>query len=461
MSRLIFVGVFLIVSISRVLAYPYFLSPNEEFNVNDKHPKYHEQLDVPYWVKVIVTVVLVLLGGLFAGLTLGLMSLDETNLHILATSGDTRQRRFASRIKPIRRNGHMLLVTLLLVNVLVNETLPIVMDDVMGGGGITAILVSSVLIVIFGEIIPQAVCSRYGLAVGAFFAWPVRILMWLTYIIAYPIAKLLDKVLGENHGIIYRRAELKELINYHGSSTKHGGDLVTDSVTIIRGALDLQDKAVEIAMTPIDKVYMLPVDTIMDRITMREIYSTGHSRIPIYGESRQSIIGVLLTKSLIMYSPDESRPLKTFPINAMPTVSAETPLFDILNTFQEGRSHMAIVVKENTPIGIITLEDVLEELIQEEIYDESDTRDTRIGLAVKLETGDQLILASKKKRPESSKNIHSKNKFKSPSSRADSTTQGTSSQFEGESNRTGDLIVFDEPNTMSTMPSRSDNDLQK
>ncbi|CAG8768263.1 4302_t:CDS:10, partial [Racocetra persica] len=354
------------VSISRVLARPYqyedfYKDPVPDVN-NRHHPKIHEQLNLPYWLKVVLTVILVLLGGLFAGLTLGLMSLDETNLHILATSGDARQRKFASRIKPIRKNGHMLLVTLLLVNVLVNETLPIIMDDVMGGGGITAILVSSVLIVIFGEIIPQAICSRYGLAACK------------NIDVADP--KLLDKVLGENHGIIYRRAELKELINYHGSSTKHGGDLVTDSVTIIRGALDLQDKAVEIAMTPIDKVYMLPIDTVMDRITMREIYSTGHSRIPIFGGSRQNIIGVLLTKSLIMYSPDDARSLKTFPINTIPTVSAETPLFDILNTFQDGRSHMAIVVKgeENKPIGIITLEDVLEELIQEEIYDESDTR---------------------------------------------------------------------------------------
>ncbi|CAG8579034.1 19994_t:CDS:2, partial [Racocetra fulgida] len=250
--------------------------------------------------------------------------------------------------------------------------------------------------------------------------------------------------------ILVLLGELKELINYHGSSTKHGGDLVTDSVTIIRGALDLQDKAVEIAMTPIDKVYMLPIDTIMDRITMREIYSTGHSRIPIFGGSRQNIIGVLLTKSLIMYSPDDARSLKTFPINTIPTVSAETPLFDILNTFQDGRSHMAIVIKENNPIGIITLEDVLEELIQEEIYDESDTR---IGLAVKLETGDQLILASKKRRGESSKQqVYHKNKFKSPTSRADS-GQEAPSHFEGESNRVGDLMVFDEPSTMSTVGS--------
>ncbi|CAG8777963.1 7006_t:CDS:2, partial [Cetraspora pellucida] len=219
-------------------------------------------------------------------------------------------------------------------------------------------------------------------------------------------------------------------------------------VTIIRGALDLQDKAVHIAMTPIDKVYMLPIDTIMDRITMREIYSTGHSRIPIYGGSRKNIIGVLLTKSLIMYSPDEARALKTFPINTIPTVSAETPLFDILNTFQEGRSHMAIVIEkeENMPIGIITLEDVLEELIQEEIYDESDTR---IGLAVKLDTGDQLILASKKRRGESRNQVYHKNKFKSPKSRAGS-GQGTPSKFEIESNRAGDLMIFDEPSMVPT-----------
>ena len=73
--------------------------------------------------------------------------------------------------KPIRKNGHLLLVTLLLANVIVNETLPIVMDDVLGGGGVSAVLASTALIVIFGEIIPQSVCSRYGLAVGAFFAW--------------------------------------------------------------------------------------------------------------------------------------------------------------------------------------------------------------------------------------------------------------------------------------------------
>ncbi|RHZ83051.1 hypothetical protein Glove_99g133 [Diversispora epigaea] len=455
MRQSLYVVGLLIISVSQVLAFPYNFI-NEDTSVEGQrthghvhHIKVHKQIDLPFWLKILLLVGLVLLGGLFAGLTLGLMSLDGTNLHILSRSGDATQRKYAARIQPIRKNGHLLLVTLLLGNVLVNEALPIIMDDAMGGGGVTAILVSSALIVIFGEIIPQAVCSRYGLVIGAFFAWPVRILIWVTYVVSYPMAKLLDLILGENHGIIYRRAELKELIMYHETSTERGGDLVKDSVTIIRGALDLQDKVVESAMTPINKAFMIPIDSIMDRITVREIYSTGHSRIPVYGESREKILGVLLSKSLIMYSPDENKPLSKFRINTMPTVDAKTPLFDILNTFQDGRSHMAIVVKgeQAKPIGIITLEDVLEELIQEEIYDESDAR---VGLAVKLETGDQLIIASKRKRTGSATN--QKNKFKSQAllrSNTDPLIMTSDATVNNDNSK--DLIVFDEPNESSLL----------
>ncbi|KAJ1939618.1 hypothetical protein EC988_007265, partial [Linderina pennispora] len=87
-----------------------------------------------YYFRLAVCAVLVLTGGLLAGLTLGLMSLDETNLHILATSGTETQKKYAKRIQPIRKNGHWLLVTLLLGNTVINETLPIVMDSIFGGG---------------------------------------------------------------------------------------------------------------------------------------------------------------------------------------------------------------------------------------------------------------------------------------------------------------------------------------
>ena len=121
---------------------------------------------------IIGIIVLVLLGGLVAGLTIGLMSLDSTNLAILKESGTPSEQRCATKIEPLRRNGHLLLVTLLLVNVIVNETLPI-MFDAINFTGAWAVLMSTCLIVVFGEIIPQAVCAKYGLQIGAFFSGPV------------------------------------------------------------------------------------------------------------------------------------------------------------------------------------------------------------------------------------------------------------------------------------------------
>lgn len=106
--------------------------------------------------------VLVLLSGVFAGLTLGYMSLDETQLNVLSISGTpsvpslTRrvptypchslQKQYAAKIKPIRENGHLLLVTLLLANMIVNETLPIIFDPVLGGSAQSVVL-STILIV--------------------------------------------------------------------------------------------------------------------------------------------------------------------------------------------------------------------------------------------------------------------------------------------------------------------------
>lgn len=119
--------------------------------------------------------ILVPLGGIFAGLTIGLMSLDTTNLAIIKTSGTPLQKRHASTIAPLMKNQHLLLVTLLLSNTIINESLPVLFHSIQLDG-IQAVLMSTGLILLFGEIIPQAVCARHGLAVGAFFAWPVRIM---------------------------------------------------------------------------------------------------------------------------------------------------------------------------------------------------------------------------------------------------------------------------------------------
>ncbi|KAG0369181.1 hypothetical protein BGZ54_000112 [Gamsiella multidivaricata] len=328
-----------------------------------------------FWIKMALIVLLVLIGGIFAGLTIGLMGLDETNLQVLMASGSLKERAHAETVqKLLARGKHWVLVTLLLGNVIVNETLPVVLDSELGGG-VFAILISTLLIVVFGEIIPQAVCARYGLAIGAYCAKPMLVLMYLMSPVAYPIAKLLDSWLGVHHGTTYRRTELKTLVSLH--QIDGIGELTDDEVTIIASVLDLKEKSVSSVMTPLEDVFTLSEDAILDEHLMDEIVSAGYSRIPIYRhDDTSNFIGMLLVKRLITYDPADHIPVRQFTINSLPEAAPNTSCLDILNFFQEGRSHMAIVTSEpggfGHPVGVITLEDVIEELLGEEIVDESD-----------------------------------------------------------------------------------------
>lgn len=94
------------------------------------------------------------------------MGQDKTYLQVTAISGEGEERQNAQIVLSLLNRGrHWVLVTLLLGNVITNETLPIVLDKDISGG--SAVLMSTVLIVIFGEIIPQSVCAKYGLKIGA------------------------------------------------------------------------------------------------------------------------------------------------------------------------------------------------------------------------------------------------------------------------------------------------------
>ncbi|KAA1470981.1 DUF21-domain-containing protein [Dentipellis sp. KUC8613] len=311
-----------------------------------------EKHDTKFIIFALLIPILVLLSGVFAGLTLGYMSLDETQLQVLSISGTPEQRKYAEKIKPIRKNGHLLLVTLLLANMITNETLPVISDPVLGGG-VQSVVVSTVLIVTFAEIIPQSICTRYGLYIGAKMAPFVRVLIWTLGIVSWPIAKLLEFMLGPHHGIIYRRAELKELIAMH-SSVGGQGDLRSDTVTIIGATLDLQEKTARQAMTKIEDVFMLSIDAKLDYETLKKVCLTGHSRIPVYEDvdlpdgsgktfKAKKILGILLVKQCVLLDPNEAVPVRRIPLNKVPSLAQNEPLLGILDRFQEGRSHMAIV----------------------------------------------------------------------------------------------------------------------
>ncbi|KAF4977495.1 hypothetical protein FZEAL_5973 [Fusarium zealandicum] len=335
----------------------------------------HHDEGTSLWVLAVASMTLVLLGGAFAGLTI---AQDSIYLQVLSGDLEEPQHKNAKRVlKLLNRGKHWVLVTLLLSNVIVNESLPVVLDRTLGGG-IAAVVGSTILIVvIFGEIVPQSICVRFGLPIGGYMSTPVLLLMYLTGPISWPIAKLLDWILGEDHGTVYKKSGLKTLVTLHKSLGDFSERLNQDEVTIITAVLDLKDKPVAEVMTPMTDVYTLSEDHILDEKTMDDILSSGYSRIPIYRSGNHvDFVGMLLVKTLITYDPEDRTPVRDVPLGAIVETRPETSCLDIINFFQEGKSHMVLVSEfpgsDHGAMGVVTLEDVIEELIGEEIVDESD-----------------------------------------------------------------------------------------
>jgi metal transporter CNNM len=397
-----------------------------------------------FWMFLVVSLVLICAAGLMAGLTMGLLSLDMLNMRILELEGSAEEKRQAKKVLPVLSQHHMLLVTLLLVNAGANEALPIFLNKLVPEA--VSILLSVTCVLLFGEIIPSAVFTGPSqLRIAAWLCPAVRVLMLVASPLAYPISKVLDWWLGADHDPAqYKRKELKALValqretdaarkhfidhlrqshaadgttitpsgiaslvrsssSQSGFSTappartphtlyqdgEYGTKLHVDEVTIIHGALDLAAKTVTAVMIPMKQVYMLEIDTELNHNVMADILASGHSRIPVFEDHKSNIVGLLLVKRLIVLDPDDARPLRDLVYRKPILVGPNESCYAILNEFQKGRSHIALVTnqvptvshcwQQGLPIpegvqfdGIVTIEDVIEELIQEEIEDESD-----------------------------------------------------------------------------------------
>uniref|UniRef100_A0AAZ3RQB9 Metal transporter n=1 Tax=Oncorhynchus tshawytscha TaxID=74940 RepID=A0AAZ3RQB9_ONCTS len=149
-----------------------------------------------------------------------------------------------------------------------------------------------------------------------------------------------------------------------------------------RGAL--RRKTVEDILTPLNDCFMLPSTAVLDFSTMSEIMQSGYTRVPIYEEEKSNIVEILFVKDLALVDPDDCTPMTTitkFYNHPLHFVFNDTKLDAMLEEFKKGNSALAIVQKVNNEgegdpfyevLGLVTLEDVIEEIIKSEILDESD-----------------------------------------------------------------------------------------
>jgi CBS domain containing-hemolysin-like protein len=209
------------------------------------------------------------------------------------------------------------------------------------------------------------------------------------YPIAFPISLLLDRLLGREISGVFSRQGLLALVRLNVESEEHQQEsgLSASDARILGGALTFADRCVADVMTPMEQCFCLPLSTSLDRQTILQILQRGHTRIPVYDGRPDRIIGLLFCKDLLGVGFERAMPLETVlesfgARERVRFVGRSTKLDDALATCQRERVHMLIVAGEGegeadvidmeSAHGIATMEDFLEEIIGEEIVDETD-----------------------------------------------------------------------------------------
>lgn len=379
---------------------------------------------------LVCVVLCILSGASAAGLTMGLLSLDSLKLKIKLVTGSEEEKANVAKLLPVLEDHHFLLCTLLIFNAVANEAMPIFLDALVPSWA--AVLVSVSLVLVFGEVVPTATFTGPAqLRIVSKFVPLVRFLQTCLYPVARPMASALDYFLGhddDDEG--YSRDELSAMVRIlrskgadvsdnalpgspkkslssmkekereeeeeedeiYSSDSDDEEPLTANEVDVITGVLGLSKMTMLDIMTPIDEVNMVNQSQVFDDIGIKAVLKTGHSRLPVFKDTnRKDIVGIFLTKSLVGVDGDDGLTMASFNTKRPLVVGAgQTPL-NALNLFQQGLSHIALVshnpaellqnmaqgrtpMTSSEPIGIVTLEDVIEAMIQSQIYDESDLR---------------------------------------------------------------------------------------
>uniref|UniRef100_A0A8C4VKY8 Metal transporter n=1 Tax=Gopherus evgoodei TaxID=1825980 RepID=A0A8C4VKY8_9SAUR len=345
------------------------------------------------WLRALGALLLLGLSALFSGLRLALLSLDPLELRVLRNSGSAAEQEQARRVQAVRgHGGTYLLCTLLLGQAGANAALagwlcaslpgqgPALAGWVQGVPWLPVLLCTGAVF-LGGEVLPYSVCSRHGLAIASHTLGLTRLLMAATFPLCYPLSRLLDWALRQELSTFSTRERLLETLR---AADPHS-DLVREELAMVQGALELRTKVVEDVLTPLADCFLLRSDAVLDFATVSEILRSGYTRIPVYeGDRRDNIVDLLFVKDLAFVDPDDCTPLQTvtrFYHRPLHWVFSDSRLDTLLEEFKKGKSHLAIVQRVNNEgegdpfyevMGIVTLEDVIEEIIKSEILDETD-----------------------------------------------------------------------------------------
>lgn len=319
---------------------------------------------------IIVVFLLISLSAICSGLNVALMSLDLQDLKRKAKLGN----RDARKVLPFRQNTHLTLSAILLTNVAAVSASSLVLESVLYG--LFAGLLSTLLIVIFGEILPQAFIIRRALRAMALLSGFMRLMVIVTFPVSKLLQLMLDKLLKDESPYLQSRQELGIMISEH-LGTKES-ELDDDEVEIIRGALQLSEKRVRDIMTKMRSVFWLTPQTMIDGNKIDEIKAHGFSRIPVFDKKLTRCYGIMLMKDLVdMDFDNDPQKVEDMPLYPVQIIGSMTALDTMFRKFINSGTHLLPIERDDEIVGIVTIEDLIEEIVGHEIEDETDRQRDR------------------------------------------------------------------------------------
>ena len=323
----------------------------------------------------LISIILLMLSATASGSEVAFFSLTQRDMEELESRSDSAAR----RVVDLMSNPDRLLATILVTNNMINICLVIIatqiVDNIFLFTGIGDFLFKTIVItfilLLFGEIMPKVFTQANAVRMSLFFSAPLKVLRWLVY----PLAFILMRTSSRVSRIASKSAEisieeLADAVDLTDTGSEEEQKMLSGIITFG------QTEVVEIMHSRVD-ITGIEYDTKFDEVR-RTIVNTGYSRIPVYGEDLDDVRGVLYVKDLLPHIAEDNDFEWQTLLRKPYFVPEHMMIDDLLKKFQKKKIHIAIVVDEyGATQGLISLEDILEEVVGE-ITDESDDDEDRL-----------------------------------------------------------------------------------
>ena len=328
---------------------------------------------VEFWISAVILAVLIALSGFFSGLEVALVGVSRSKVIQLLKDG----KKGSKALHKLKTNPSWMMSSVNLGNNLVNVGASALATSVaiqfFGNDGLgIAIGVMTFLILVFGEITPKTYCNANSAKIALRYA---PVLLVFSYVF-YPVVKFFEiitkgvvKITGSSYlPPPITEEEIKGVID-QGLAEKA---LEKDEMELVHGALKFDDTVIRSVMTPRTKMFTLNSKTLLFE-ALPQINQNGFSRIPIYGASKDDIVGFVHVRDVLKELENDNKMKSMEQMARKPVFASQEKMVSALLKEMKGRkTHMAIVVDEHGGVeGLVTLEDLIEEIVGE-IEDESD-----------------------------------------------------------------------------------------